>query len=33
MSCVRDGSATRSVFTKAESEAFLAANELKIESL
>lgn len=33
MSCVRDGSATRSVFTKAESEAFLAANDLKVESL
>jgi len=33
MSCVRDGSATKSVFTKAELEEFLQGRELKIESL
>lgn len=33
MSCVRDGSATKSVFTKAEAEEFLRGRELKIETL
>jgi len=33
MSCVRDGSATKSVFTKAELEEFLQDRELKIETL
>ncbi len=33
MSCVRDGSATKSVFTKSELEEFLQGRELKIETL
>lgn len=33
MSCVRDGSATKSVFSKAESEEFLRGRELKIEKI
>ncbi len=33
MSCVRDGSATKSVFTKQEAEEFLQGKELKVEKL
>ena len=33
MSCVRDGSATKSVFTKKEAEEFLKGRDLKCESL
>lgn len=33
MSCVRDGSATKSVFTKAEMQEFLQGRELKVETL
>ena len=33
MSCVRDGSATKSVFTKRELEEFLQGRELKVETL